>query len=265
MKISRLGVNNQARYFFDIHDKLMQWNYEPISGKGLVARFTGSDAYAHIELIISQSSNGQSEIVWNIDDSKIPNNFGHKPYIEEVLSFFTSYISGIKGKKIDLNFEINNISFHIVDTKARHFFEATMRAIISCFDLNIFPFNEILVERISKQTIENRKQNKMYILRSEIIKSLQNDSITERFSKILNKENIELKMLNGIHFNSYIRELFDIRKTLLDENDVKYLQGHNAIDYDNRLTDIGKAHIAKSLNDYYDLNYHFDIQMQDFM
>lgn len=66
-------------------------------------------------------------------------------------------------------------------------------------------------------------------------------------------------MLNGCIL--ILDESFEIRKVLLNENDMNILRKNNAIN--DRITDIGKANIAKILDDFYDLKYHFNILRED--
>lgn len=262
MKSNSLHYNIYAISLFRIKDKLLDWDYSTVKGTGVIAKFSGRGKYAHVELVISNSSADTNEVIWNITEEQIPNNFGHKPYIEEALIFFISHISALTGNRVYLKFEINFISFHTSDSHPRDFLEATMFAIINCFDPTAFPFDKNTVERVILNTHYHRKEH--FMLKIDIVESLKNDSLTEKFSKIIDQKNTDSRMLNGIHFNSYTIDLFEKRKGLLSEDERKYLQTQNAIDYHERLTDIGKAHIAKTLHDYYDLNYHFDIQKEDY-
>jgi hypothetical protein len=262
MKSNTLHYNFYAISLFRIKDKLLQWDYSTVEGTGVVAKFSGRGKYAHVELSISNSPTNTNEVIWNITEEQIPNNFGHKPYIEEALSFFLAHVSALTGNRVYLKFDINFISFHITDSHPRDFLEATMNAIVNSFDPTAFPFDKNQVERIIQTTYNYQKENNM--LKKDIIESLKNEVVTEKFSKIISQKNIDSRMLNGIHFNSYTIDLFENRKALLSEDERKYLQTQNAIDYYERLTNIGKAHIAKTLNDYYDLNYHFDIQKEDY-
>lgn len=262
---SHLKTNYQAQSLFKINKKILEWDLIPLEGKGLVARFTGSDAYAHLELTIQKSEiDYSSEVYWNVNEHQIPYNFGHKPFIEETLAFFTNYVSGIKGERILLKYEITNIGFHIVDSQPKHFAEATMKALINSFDETIFPFNDERAKKVSSQTFDYIQKNKIGFLRSEIIESLKQQEISQILSKIFDKENVDLRMLNGVFFNTYISNSFQNRKVLLQNSDIDELKKCNAVDEYDKITDIGKAHVAKILNDQYDLNYHFNIKLEDF-
>lgn len=263
--ISNLKTNYQAHSLSRINKKILEWDLIPLEGKGLVAKFTGGDAYAHLELTIQKSNiDYSSEVYWNINEHQIPYNFGHKPFIEETLAFFTNYVSGIKGERILLKYEITNIGFHIVDSQPKHFVEATMKALINSFDKTIFPFNDELAKRISSQTFDYIKNNKIGFLRSEIIESLKQQEITQILSKLFDRENVDVRMLNGVFFDTYISNSFQNRKVLLQDSDIDILKKFNAINESDKITDIGKAHVAKILNDQYDLNYHFNIKLEDF-
>lgn len=245
-----------------INHLIQAWELTSLQGKGLVARFNGGrSGYAHIELTISQGMEYTSEVIWNVNEHQIPFNFGHIPVVESALSFFSNYVSGIKGERVTLQFEITNIGIHIIDTQAKHFFEATMKALISCFDPDIFIFNSNLANRISGNSVEYSRQYKTSFLKSEILDSFKIKEISEILSKIFNEDNVDVRMLNGLHFNTYIDESFEIRKVLLNENDMNILRTNNAIN--DRITDIGKANIAKILHDFYDLRYHFNILRED--
>ncbi|MDR6457727.1 MULTISPECIES: hypothetical protein [Chryseobacterium] len=260
-----LKRNYQSASLFPINQKIVGWDLLPIEGKGLVAKFTGSDRYAHIELIMQKSDiDYGSEVLWNISENQIPYNFGHRSIVDETLTFFTNYVSGIKGKTTFLKFEITNIGIHVVDTRPEHFEEATMKAIVNCFDKTINPFNGDLATRISKQTLEYSRQHKLGFLKNEIIESLKIDNISEIFAKIFSSENIDLRMLNGANFNVYMNDSFEKRKVLLEASDIETLKKFDAINDWENITDIGKAHIAKILKDQYDMSYHFNIKFEDF-
>lgn len=263
--MSSIKINYLAKSLFHINEKILNWDLSLLEGKGLIAKFSGSDRYAHIELAIQKSDNDySSEVVWDISENLIPHNFGHKPFIESTLEFFMNYVSGIKGETIHLKFQITNISFHLIDTSPRHFVEATMRAIIDCFDDTIFTFNEDLAIRISNQTLYHLRNSKIWFLKNEIIESLKKEEISKILSKIFDRDNIDIRMLNGICFNNYISECFKNRKELLQNSELLLLKKNNAVNENGGITDIGKAHVAKILDDKYDLNYHFNISFEDF-
>lgn len=265
INISLLKTYSQAVGLFKINQRIVEWDLSTLKGKGLVARFAGSDAYAHIEITIQKSSfEHGSTVKWSINENQIPYNFGHKPFIDETLSFFTNYVSGIKGERLYLEFEITNIGIHLVNTRAKHFAEATMKALINSFDKTVFPFDAPLANRISQNSYDLLKKQKISFLRSEIIESLKRQDITEILSKIFNTENVDIRMLKGFYFNNYISDSFNNRKTLLQDFEIDLLEKLNAVSESGRITDIGKAHVAKILNDRYDMNYHFNIKFEDF-
>lgn len=264
--MTRLNINYLAKGLFHINEKILNWDLSLVEGKGLIHKTSGSDRYAHIELFIQKSDNDySSEVIWDMTDNLIPYNLGHRPFVENTLEFFTNYVAGIKGETIFLKFQITNISFHTVDTSPIHFVEATMRALINCFDDTLFPFfNVDLVKRISEESLDYLRTNKEWFLKNEIIESLRNHEISDILSKIFNRKNIDIRMLNGRLFNNYISECFQNRKVLLQNSELLLLKKNNAVNENEDITDIGKAHVAKILDDEYDLKYHFNISFEDF-
>lgn len=248
-----------------INQKIKDWKLEPLLGRGLVSRLNGGRcAYAHIELsIIKGDEKHSSSVIWSTTEHQIPYNFGHVPIVEEALTFFSNYISGIKGERISLAFEITYIGIHIIDTEARNFKEATMKALIDCFDKEIFIFNKGQAERISSNSSEFFKSHKMFFPKSEILESLRIKEISEILGKIFSRDNVDVRMFNGMHFNTYVEESFAIRKALLNESELLVLRKHFAVNESDQITDIGKANIARIIDDFYDLRYHFNISYDE--
>jgi hypothetical protein len=251
-----------ANSLFYINHELSGWDLKPVVGKGLVAKFTGGDKYAFIEIKVYKAQS-QSSIVWNISELQIPSNFGHKPYIEKALAFFLQYLSGIKGTHIDLTFEINDIGFHLVDTAPKHFCQALMVALVNCFKKNFFPINDQLVADMKIKALDYSKMSGKFFFKEQILESLKNLEITDRLGKIFNKEYISINNLQSDNFNGYLGDLFNQRVSKMDVNFLDYLKRENVVSEFNELTDIGKAHIAKSLDDFYDLYYNFNISRAD--
>lgn len=134
-----------------------------------------------------------------------------------------------------------------------------MKALIDCFDQEIFIFNKGQAERISGNSSEYFRSHKILFPKSEIRKSLKVKEIPEVLGKIFSSHNVDVRMLNGLHFNTYIEENFEIRKELLNESELLILRKHSVITGSDQITDIGKANIARIIDDYYDLRYHFNI------
>jgi hypothetical protein len=260
---SYLKTNYQAPNLFKIYKEILEWDFTLLKGKGLVARCTGSDAYAHIELTIQKSDEEyNSKINWNVSEFQVPNNLGHKPVIEDTLTYFTNYLSGIKGEIIALKYEITNIGFCDVDTQFKHYAEATMIALIDSFDKTLYPFNDKRLKGTSLHPFYYTDSG--FFLKSEIMESLKNKQLSDILFKVFNRENMDIKVLNRVTFSSYINDNFQIRKSLLTESEVEILRTSNAISKYDYITDIGKAHVAKNLKTEYLLYYCFDIKFEDF-
>lgn len=78
------------------------------------------------------------DVIWNVSENELPLEF--RPTIVAGLSFFLSYLEGIKGQSISLTFEINDRSYHPVDSELKGFNRVTTRAIVNCFDPDYFGF-----------------------------------------------------------------------------------------------------------------------------
>lgn len=211
----------------------------------------------HIELSIYKGEERHSSsAIWSSAEHQIRYNFGHVPIVEEALTFFFNYVSGVKRERISLTFEITNIGMHIIDTEARNFKEATMKALFDCFDKEIFIFNQGQAERISDNSSEYFRSNKISFIKNEILESLKINEIYEILGKMFSRGNVDVRMLNGMHFNTYVEESFAIRKTLLNESELRVLSSHFVVNGSEQITDIGKANIARVIDDFYDLRYH---------
>ena len=135
-KVYLLNTITESHQFNVINEDIKNWDYGIIYGKGLFKKHTGH--YAHIELSLSKSSEDLSGnwIVWNTSNNHLPDYIGHKPFVEKVLSFFINYLSGLKGEKVKLTIEINDGSYHEVDTRPKDYENATIFALINAFDKN---------------------------------------------------------------------------------------------------------------------------------
>lgn len=138
-----------------INSKVIEWDYRLVVGESLYSR---TEKYAHIGIKIYPSDSYTNEIIWNVDETDIPESFF--PEIETVISFFSNYLTSLKGKREPaLNFEVFEGSF-TPDSYRNAFAYATIRALINCFDKSIFSIAEN-----QKDRIKNNKANAITILK----------------------------------------------------------------------------------------------------
>lgn len=127
--------------FESIEQKLLEWNLKSVYGRGLYVKYTGK--YGHIELEISKQFNEKkNEIIWNIPDSKIKNDIDYKPHSEVILNEFFNYFYELRGDKNLIKIEIQDGSYHPVDSQGKHYKIATMYALVDCFDKKAYQFQE---------------------------------------------------------------------------------------------------------------------------
>ncbi|HEY4651891.1 MAG TPA: hypothetical protein VIG72_10780, partial [Pontibacter sp.] len=122
--------------FFQINENLIKWNLESVQGEGFFKKYTGKYAHIKIKMYASKEYDWTSSVIWNVDKKLLPDSLGHKMFIEKVLNFFLTYLSGLRGERIHLTFEINDGTYHPVDSQAGDFLVATVYALINCFDKN---------------------------------------------------------------------------------------------------------------------------------
>lgn len=161
MKEHLRGTVTYSSSFHRISSQIKEWNLERINGKSLFkSHRTSPGRYAHIELSIYENIDNpqMNYVVWKTNEKELPNQVGHKPFIEKVLSFFVGYISALKGKSIKLTFEINDGSYHPVDTMPRDFETAVTFALINCFDKNFRIMSQedsTLIQKLKLEAIKN--------------------------------------------------------------------------------------------------------------
>lgn len=147
MEETRLGgIIFDAYRLNAINQHLIDWDLTPVEGKGI---HLGSmwTKYGHVQIKMYKSSDSESKMIWNLTQQQLPDEYGAKPAIEKVFRFFIDYFAGIKGEKIPLVFEINDGSFHPVDSRDIGYMYATVYAIINCFDKEYMKFKEHRVIR----------------------------------------------------------------------------------------------------------------------
>ena len=69
-------------------------------------------------------------------------SFGAKITVIDVITFFSNYITAIRGERNSFIYEITDGSSHAVDSDQRNYIRATIYAIIDCFDKNYRTFYE---------------------------------------------------------------------------------------------------------------------------
>lgn len=117
-----------------INKKLKNWNLKLVKGRGFNHNPTSNGKYGHVELEIYQSKDNWNSIIWEVDEEKLPNEF--RLTIQECLSFFVTYLQGIRGERLNLTFRITNGSFHEVDSVNIGYQKATVLALLKCFENN---------------------------------------------------------------------------------------------------------------------------------
>jgi len=139
-----------VKELFPITDNLKAWDYSLVEGESFYHSMTGH--YAHIKLNVSKSDQSHNYIANHLTENQLPLVFAEE--ILKTLTFFVSYINGIKGDNTPLKFEIVESSYHPVDSRQTDYQIATFRAIVNCFDKSI---KEITFAE--RQLIQNCKNN----------------------------------------------------------------------------------------------------------
>ncbi len=143
-----------AEFLFTVNEKILNWNLEMVHGLahsrkwedyGFVElNFYELENYKKIKKIDSfpdYSQNHNSFIEWKVDEQSFEDlsKINKINEIYDYARFISSYISGLKGKKINFVFEIIFIGFHPVDSgnpRRDSYGRALIMAIVSCFDEN---------------------------------------------------------------------------------------------------------------------------------
>lgn len=228
--------------FKDIRNELLEWNYNLVIGEALYSKI---ERYAHIGLKIYSIDYYTDKIIWNVEETQIPDFYYDE--ILQVLSFFSNYISAIKGRRESICFEIFDGSFNY-DTNRKAFMYATIRAIVNCFDKTFYGISESQKERI-----EYNQQNSINILKNyakhfgenEIIESLLDDNLTYKISKTLDFNDFQIVREYLVH-NGYEELVEGICEKFLLEKD--YFLEKNIITKYGNLTHICYGHFCKILN-----------------
>ena len=126
----------------EVTHQILDWNYEPVKG---LAVFTKTEKYAHIEISITTTEDYTDQIVWSVNEEFIPTRFHQE--IGEVLTFFGNYLRALKGRGKSIVFEIVDGSFNR-DTGRHAFMYATVWALVSCFNKEIFEVSPIKLDLI---------------------------------------------------------------------------------------------------------------------
>ncbi|WP_222538249.1 hypothetical protein [Pedobacter polysacchareus] len=136
----------EAKELNHINASLAKWDLSAVEGEAL---FIGSmhSKYAHVKIKMYAPSDDSSRIIWNVPETELPLEF--RGTITKGLEFFLGYLAGIKGQSISLAFEINDGSYHPVDSNLLGFNLVTTRAIIDCFDPDYSKFD---AQRIFRKT-----------------------------------------------------------------------------------------------------------------
>jgi hypothetical protein len=240
---------NYSKNFFSITEKLLNWNFETVSGKSVVG--SNFQNYAHIELNIHKNNDSSNRcfINWKITNEQIPIEIGFKEVVEKVLIFFTEYFSAIRGEDLGLTFEITNGSFKKNgDTKKEDFKKATFLALINCFDKSNENYNEEVFPKYSGN--EYVKDNLSRFFKSEIEISLLNRNVVEEMNKVL-KGIDKSRVIDLLNLNNR-EELNEILFSKLNRPEINKFVELGILNKYYDLTLVGFSHI---LNFYDEFDY----------
>lgn len=154
MKVTSLPINPFTySLLHKVNAKILEWDLEPLVGKALYSKHH-SAGYLELKMYFDkQNEYSKNEIIWNIPDYPIAvETINYKLEIQEGLSAFIKYMSALRGESMYLTFEINDIAFDITSTMKRPFENATIYALISCFDKEIIPFFEERIKGMKDTT-----------------------------------------------------------------------------------------------------------------
>ena len=139
-----------------VSERIVRWDFSPVTGYGM---FRKHHSYAHIEIKMYKSVEtkfNESQIIWNVPTENIPKDLDYKSGVRKSITFFLNFLSTLKGENNNIVFEINDASYHVIDTSKIYDYEyATIYAIIDCFDKTILNFDKDYVERV-KETFRNQ-------------------------------------------------------------------------------------------------------------
>ena len=139
------GTLSEAHRLCSINKQLSKWDLSAVEGRG---SFVGGQAnYGHVQIKMYGTSERESKMIWNLTSSQLPYEIGAIKGVEEALSFFLSYLDGIRGESTHLIIEVNDGSYHPVDSKAWNYKIATIYAIVDCFNKDAIQFKEHRLRR----------------------------------------------------------------------------------------------------------------------
>lgn len=137
-----------ASSLFKIKDKVNEWDFEKLNGIGFNR---GHDRYSIIELKVYEFENypnkeklemfPDSYLDWKVSENQFPIAYYEygKSELRMYAEFVIDWLSSIKGKRLNLIFEINFAGYHPTDVWGRGSVgRSFLNAIISCFDDELY-------------------------------------------------------------------------------------------------------------------------------
>lgn len=140
--------------FHHINEAMINWDFSILTGEGLYYK-TNSDKYGHIGIRISSTETTRNILIEWKDEVSIPIKF--RSSVIKVLSFFVSYLEGLKGQEVSLLFEVFEGSNHHLHSDEACFELATHFALRDCFGK---PIHEITVS--NRELIADRKKSEKF-------------------------------------------------------------------------------------------------------
>lgn len=137
--------------FHPINEAMINWDFSPLTGEGFYYK-TNSEKYGHIGLRISSAETTRNILMEWKDEVSIPIKF--RSSVIKVLSFFVSYLEGLKGQKVSILFEVFEGSSHHLHSDETSFELATHFALHDCFGK---PIQEITES--NRKLIANLKES----------------------------------------------------------------------------------------------------------
>jgi hypothetical protein len=123
-------------YLFKEFDKLdkniVKQDDLELNGEGTCIIHSGRARYAHIKFKFYISKKNNSEIVWNINEEKLPNDY--RINVNKVANLFIDYIEKERKDLKKFTFEIIDGSYHPTDSNLAEYYTATFYAILNSFD-----------------------------------------------------------------------------------------------------------------------------------
>lgn len=132
---------SSSRAFHEINEEIINWDYSDLQGD--IFHFKANTCrgrYGHIGLKISYQDNAEDIIIKWSSNAHIPKEY--KEAIIEVLSFFVSYLEGLRGGRVSLQFEVFEGSYHPVDSSSIAFQLATVYVLKTCFGKPTYEIEE---------------------------------------------------------------------------------------------------------------------------